>query len=109
MSGWKVTYYISLTGENPVKKFLDMRPAAKLKAFRIFSHIEEFGLTSVISHVKKLVGTPLWEIRILGGDSVRIFYVTQKEKKILILHAFAKKTNKTPIKEIEIALSRIPN
>ncbi len=105
---WQVFYYISSSGDNPVKDFLDERPSAKLKAFKIISYIKEFGLTMAIPHIKKLSGTPLWEIRILGGDSVRILYIAKKEKQILLLHAFIKKTNKTPSKEINIALSRIP-
>lgn len=86
---------------------MDTNLKAKVKALRIFSNIEEYGLTSVIPHVKKLTGTPLWEIRILGEDSVRILYVTQKEKQILLIHAFAKKTNKAPLKEINTALMRL--
>lgn len=80
---------------------------AKAKAFRIVQYIKEYGLIAVIPHIKKLTGTPFWEIRILGEDSVRILYITRREKKILLLHAFVKKTNKTPSKEIEIALSRM--
>ncbi len=106
MDRWKVIYYISASGSNPIKTFLDKRPSAKLKALRILSNIEEFGLTIAIPHIKKLAGTALWEIRILGQDSVRILYVTQNAKQILLLHAFEKKTNKTPLKEIKTALSR---
>ena len=104
---WKVIYYISPSGDNPVKQFLEANIKAKIKAFKIFSSIEEYGLTAVIPHIKKLAGTPLWEIRILGEVSTRILYVTQREKQILLLHAFVKKTNKTPLKEIDIALSRL--
>lgn len=105
---WQVYYYISSSGDNPVGSFLDEYPTAKLKAFRIFQYIKEYGLTTAIPHIKKLTGTLLWEIRILGEDSVRIFYITWQKKKILLLHAFIKKTNKTPPREIKIALSRIP-
>lgn len=107
MDEWRVIYYISPSGNNPVKEFLDANLKAKVKALRIFSNIEEYGLTFVIPHIKKLAGTPLWEIRILGEDSVRILFVTQKEKQILLIHAFAKKTNKTPLKEINTALIRL--
>lgn len=107
MNEWKVIYYISPSGDNPIKEFLDKRSSAKLKALRILSHIEEYGLTTAIPHIKKLTGTPLWEIRILGQDSVRILYVSKAEKQILLLHAFEKKTDKTPTKEIKIALNRL--
>src|SRR3990167_9168937 len=107
MDKWQVIYYTTTIGDNPVKKFLDTRPSAKVKAFRIFLNIEEYGLTAAIPHIKKLSGTPLWEIRILGQDSVRILYVTQAEKQILLLHGFDKKSDKTPSKEIDISLARL--
>lgn len=107
MDKWKVVYFVSSSDNNPVKEFLDTNLKAKVKALRIFLNIEEYGLTSAIPHIKKLSGTPLWEIRILGEDSVRILYVTRQQKQILLLHAFVKKTNKTPKKEIKIALERI--
>lgn len=107
MDKWKVIYYSYSSGSNPVKEFLDANPKAKVKAFRIFFNIQEYGLTSVIPHIKKLAGTPLWEIRILGEDSTRILYITREVKQIFLLHAFVKKTNKTPLKEINIALKRL--
>lgn len=107
MDKWKVTYYISSSGNNPVKEFLDANLKAKVKAFRIFSNIEEYGLSSVVPHIKKLAGTPLWEIRIAGEDSARILYVTCQEKQVLLLHAFTKKTQRTPLREINVALVRL--
>lgn len=104
---WKIIYYLLPNGENPVKDFLDDHPRAKLKALRILSNIEEFGLSYAIPHIKKLSDTPLWEIRILGEDSVRILYVTKQGKQIILLHAFIKKTNKTPRREINIGLLRL--
>jgi len=64
-------------------------------------------LQAVIPHVKKLTGTPLWEIRILGENNARILFVTHIGKQIVLLHAFIKKSNKTPAKEIAIALKRL--
>ena len=105
---WKVDYFVSLTGDIPVKEFLDnTKPAIKAKAFRIFLNISEYGLTTAIPHIKKLSGTPLWEVRILGKDNVRILYVTEGLKKIILLHAFYKKKQSTPRKEIDTALARM--
>lgn len=108
INSWQVVYYISPSGKIPVKEFLDTAgPKIKTKALRILVTLQEYGLQAIISHIKKLTGTPLWEIRILGGDNARILFVTQKEKQILLLHAFIKKTNKAPVKEITIALKRM--
>lgn len=111
MSGlqqWKINYYVSPSGNNPVKDFLDgTKPTIKAKAFRILFNIREYGLITAIPHIKKLAGTPLWEIRILGEDSVRILYVSKSKKTILLLHAFFKKKQTTPKKEIDTALARL--
>lgn len=107
MDKWQVIYYTTPSGDNPVKDFLNKRPSAKLKALRILDNVEGFDITTAIPHIKKLTGTSLWEIRILGEDSIRILYVTRSGKQVLLLHAFEKKTDKTPPKEIRIALNRL--
>lgn len=105
---WTIIYYISPSGDNPVKSFLDnAKPSVKAKAFRILFNIREYGLITVIPHIKKLTGTKLWEIRVLGEDSVRILYVTKSGQTIVLLHAFFKKKQTTPKKEIDTALARL--
>lgn len=105
---WQVIYYISASGDNPVKDFLDVAsPSLKAKALRILLNISSYGLLVAIPHIRKLTGTPLWEIRILGQNNIRILYVTKIGRKMLLLHAFFKKKQKTPRKEIEIALERL--
>ncbi|KKR67489.1 MAG: Phage-related protein [Microgenomates group bacterium GW2011_GWA2_40_6] len=101
-----IRYFIR-GGDNPVRDFLNENPKIKTKAFRIFENIEEFGLVSAIPHIKKLSGQPLWEIRILGQDSARIIYATKVKSEITLLHAFKKKSKKTPPKEIRTALDRL--
>lgn len=107
MDQWKMIYYISPSGDNPVSDFLDsLNQQAQSKLLRIFNYIEEYGLQSVIRHVKKLFGTPFWEIRILGQDNVRAIYVVPTPLHILVLHGFTKKSTKTPLKELKIASKR---
>lgn len=104
---WKVVYYISASGENPVSKFIDSCSAGQqVKTLRILKHLQEYGLQAVIPHIKKLAGTPFWEIRVLGKDSIRIIYVLQTGKTIVLLHGFFKKKQKTPQREIEICYKR---
>ncbi|HVF69430.1 MAG TPA: type II toxin-antitoxin system RelE/ParE family toxin [Xanthomonadales bacterium] len=107
MSKGKVIYYTTPKGENPVKDFIEsLSKKQKAKIFRIFLTLAEYGLLSILPHTKKLSGTPLWEIRILGQDNIRILYVTVERDNILVLHGFIKKKQKTPPKEIQIALMR---
>lgn len=107
MNGWKVTYYLTKNGDNPVSDFLDtLQAQPQSKLLRIFSNIEEYGLQSVIPHIKKLSGTPFWEIRLLGQDNIRVIYVVPTQLQVLALHGFVKKSQKTPTKELKIASNR---
>jgi len=104
----KIIYYTSSGRENPVKIFLEsLRKQQKAKVFRIFQYIEIYGLSSALPHVKKLTGTSLWEIRILGQDNIRILYIGINQNTILLLHGFIKKKQKTPLWEINVALKRL--
>lgn len=104
---WKIIYYVSPLGKGPVKDFIDsLENKQQIKILRLFKLIQEFGLSAIGSHLKKLTGTPFWEIRILGQDNIRAIYVIVVKNTILILNCFVKKGNKTPPKEISIALSR---
>ena len=103
----KVIYYTTVNGVNPVKDFINsLSPNQRSKIFRIFSLIEQYGIYSVPTHVKKLTGTLFWEIRILGKDNVRILYILARRFSALVLNGFIKKSQKTPLKEIGIAANR---
>ena len=57
-------------------------------------------------HVKPL-RDKLWEMRMSGRDGIaRAIYMTARGRRIVILHAFVKKTQKTPPQAIRLALSR---
>ncbi len=105
---WKIVLYENTRVEKPVEKFFDsLDKKAILKITHAFELLETFGLEGGYPHVKKLTGTSLWEYRILGSDSIRIFYVSVTGKIFLILHGFKKKKQKTPVKEIKIAQERL--
>ena len=74
---FQVIYYISPAKQNPVSDFLDaLSPKQQAKIIRVFKNIKEYGLESVTIHIRKLSNTPLWEIRILGSDNIRVIYAT---------------------------------
>jgi phage-related protein len=57
-------------------------------------------------HVKHLEGK-LWEIRLTDRDGiVRVLYVTASGRRVVVVRAFQKKTQKTPRAEIDLALRR---
>jgi phage-related protein len=87
---------------------LETLPADMLARFRYISQlIEEFGLERVREpHVKHLHG-PLWEMRMKGQDGIsRALYVTAVGRRVVVLRVYVKKTQKTPNREIKLALKR---
>lgn len=74
---------------------------------RIAELIAMSGLENVHQpHIKHIEGQ-IWEMRMKGRDGIsRALYVTAKKKRVVIVRAFIKKTEKTPRREIEIALTR---
>lgn len=87
---------------------LEELPADMRARFRhIALLIEEFGLEKVREpHVKHLRAS-LWEMRMKGKDGIsRALYVTAIGKRVIVVRVFVKKTQKTPGREIELALKR---
>lgn len=74
---------------------------------RIAELIESLGLEKVgAPHVRHLEGS-LWEIRMKGKTGIsRAIYVTATKKRVVVVRIFIKKTQKTPRREIELALER---
>ena len=92
-----------------VLKELDSLPRdLRAKLDHIVHLIEELGLHQVHEpYIKPLQGK-LWEMRMKGGDGIaRAIYVTVRERRIVILHAFRKKTQKTTKAAIRTALTRM--
>ncbi len=81
---------------------LDIRASLQ----RIVELIQSHGLERVReAYVKHLEG-PVWEMRMKGRSGIgRALYVTAVGKRVVV-HAFEKKTQKTPRREIVAALRR---
>ena len=57
-------------------------------------------------YVKHLEGK-LWEMRMKGRDGIaRALYVAAAGRRVVVLRAFIKKTQKTPRAEIDLTLQR---
>lgn len=105
---WKIELYKTANNKSPIDDFvysLDVKIQNKI--IGIFSLLKEFGINLGMPHSKKVTGTPLWELRTLGGNNIRVFYVASKGNTFLLLHGFQKKKQKTDKKEIKIAVDRL--
>ena len=106
---WNIVYYqSSQQSKSPVYEFINsLSSKAKSKIINAIDLLEEYGTRLGSNHVKKLTGTDLWELRILGQDNVRILYTAVTGKTFLLLHGFIKKKQKTDKRGLDTALVRL--
>ena len=103
----RVKFYETVSGRCPVLDYVDKQPVrVQARILEALSSIEESGLKASRVTFKQIKGK-LWEIKIRFGGAHRIFYVMADKKTLVLLHAFLKKTNKTPQREIETAMTRM--
>lgn len=91
-----------------VRTELEAQPKdIRARFLRIVELIAAHGLERVREpYVKHLEG-PLWEMRLKGRDRIaRAVYVTATDRRVVVVRVFSKKTEKTPRREIELALRR---
>lgn len=67
----------------------------------------EFGPNLGMPHTRSM-GNRLFELRVKSKEGIaRVFYCTLVGEKIVMLHSFVKKTQKTPNRELQIARRRL--
>ncbi len=91
-----------------VKTELDALPPDMRASFeRIVKLVQAFGLERVHEPYIKHIEGRIWEMRLRGrGGIARALYVTATGKRVVVLRVFAKKTQKTPRREIALARKR---
>lgn len=102
---WEIFLVKSKRGDKYVEEFIEKQdPSTIAKIAHTIDLLEAQGPYLSMPHSKKLTKN-LHELRIRGKVEVRIIYTFYK-RKIFLLHAFKKKTQKTPAKEIKVAQER---
>jgi phage-related protein len=107
MGRYRVWFYREIDKSSPVEdSFNKLNSAQEAKVGRQILHLSEFGISIHNKSLRKLTGTPLWEVRILGKDNIRLFCADTK-RGIVVLHLFIKKTQKTSSSDISLAMKRL--
>ena len=79
----------------------------RARFLRIAELIESKGPEQVREPYVKHIEGPLWEMRMKGRDGIsRAFYVTAAGRRVVVVRVFSKKAQKTPRREIKLALQR---
>lgn len=100
---WRVTFYSAALEEEVLQ--LPARFVARF--LRYAERMETYGPDLGMPHTRAL-GEGLFELRLEAAEGiVRVFYCTLVGRRIVMLHQFIKKSQKTPRKELEIAKWRM--
>ena len=104
----EIEFYKNQSGKSPVEEFLNSLSGKQAqKVIWTLKLIEELE-TVPKQYFKKLTNTDdIWEVRVqLSGNIFRLLGFVEEEKLIILNHAFQKKTQKTPVKEIKLSEKR---
>ena len=75
---------------------------------RIADLLHTFGPHQVGMPYCRPLGNKLWEMRLTGKAGIgRAIYVAASGRRLVVLHAFVKKTKKTPRRALALALARL--
>ncbi len=104
---WQLVLYATESGRSPVAEYLDSLAAEEAARLRQdIDLLRRFGVRLGAPHVR-CVGSSLWELRIRGRLQHRVLYFAATGRELVLLHAFAKKTQKTPRVELQTARRRM--
>jgi phage-related protein len=100
---WTIEYH---SGE--LQKGILALPAGLLARYlHLTERMETYGSDLGLPHTRAMC-EGLFELRLRAAEGIgRVFYCTLANKRIVMLHQFVKKSEKTPPKELEIAKRRM--
>ena len=100
---WSITYHTEA-----VESFVLGLPDGLLGRYlRLTDMMLEFGANLGMPHTRAM-SDGLFELRIKNREGIaRVFYCTLVGQRIVMLHGFVKKSEKTPPKELKLARERL--
>ncbi len=107
LTEWTMEFYLETNGTSPVEEFLGHLDVKTRARFRW--SMEQLRLRNVQAReplVRHLEGD-FWELREESQTNIyRIIYFFFTGRRIIFLHGFVKKAQKTPRRELEVARRR---
>ena len=101
-----VSFFRTETGCEPVREWLRSLTREQRKIIGEDIKTVQFGWPLGMPLVRKL-DKDLWEVRIRLPDGIARVLFTTGERQMILLHGFIKKTQKTPAKDMDLALKRM--
>lgn len=103
-----IEFFTTESNRSPVTSFIDsLQVKDQAIVLAVLEEISNYGFKA--KGVKfKQIKKKLWEMKIsIPSGGIRLFYVTISQNKLLILHGFKKKSQKTSIKQLKLAEKRL--
>lgn len=100
---WRISFY------SPAfeREILELPAGFVARFLRYAERLEVYGPDLGMPHTRAM-GQGLFELRLKAAEGIsRVFYCTLIGRKIVMLHQFVKKSEKTPPKELAIARKRM--
>ena len=102
-----MTYLILYYNLEVQENIMNLPKTLQARYIALTERMVEHGPNLVLPHTDAF-GGGLYELRLKGAEGIaRVFFCTMIEKKIVMLHSYIKKTQKTPEKELVIAKQRM--
>lgn len=101
-----VAFFRTETGREPVREWLKSLPREERRIIGEDIKTVQFGWPLGMPLVRKL-DAKLWEVRSrLPGHIARVMF-TSAAGRMILLHGFIKKSQKTPMEDLELAKNRL--
>jgi phage-related protein len=104
----EIIFFERDSGDKPVEEFLaDLDAVVRAKVVRTLELLRTQQIVPA-KFWKKLKRSDLWEVRVeYAGNIYRVLAAFAKGNRVILLHAFQKKSQRTPHQDMEIALQRL--
>jgi phage-related protein len=100
---WRVTFYSAALQE----ELLQLPAGFVARFLRYAERMEMYGPDLGMPHTRAM-GGGLFELRLKAKEGIaRVFYCTLVGRRIVMLHQFIKKSEKTPRRELDVARKRM--
>lgn len=100
---WTVTFF----GTDVEAEVLNLPSGLLARFLRYAERMEQHGPDLGMPHTRAM-GGGLYGLRLKSGEGIaRVFYCTVFERRIVMLHQFVKKSDRTPRRELMTARRRL--
>src|SRR5436305_8408328 len=100
---WEIVYY----SDDVQQAILEFPAGLQARYIHLAERMLNFGPGLGMPHTRAM-GKGLFELRLKSREGIgRVFFCNRPERRIMMLHAFVKKSAKTPAKELKVVGERM--